>query len=360
MTVNTQPALSLLVPIYNVEKYLAQCLESARHQTMQNIEIICINDGSSDGSLEIIRNFMDEDPRFVLVDKANSGYGASMNKGLEAASGKYIGILESDDFLDSRALELLYYAAEEHEVEVVKSNFFLYWSTPHERDELFELVTPAMANRLVNPQEEREIFYLKPSIWSAIYRRSFLEDNDIVFLETPGASYQDAGFNFKVWTSATRVIFLSEAYLHYRQDNETSSVNAPGKVYCVCDEYREMEHYLSCRPEKKELLSSVLVKMRYDSYLWNYDRLAPEFKLEFLRHMSKEFSADHAKGTIDYDLFEPWKIADLETILASPEQYHAQRSIDEGEGCMSKIRHYYGIGGFPLLTRIIREKLIRG
>ena len=217
----------------------------------------------------------------------------------------------------------------------LKSSSQIFSSTgrlPRRRSELFELVTPSMANRLVSPQEEQDIFYLKPSIWSAIYRRDLLLENSIDFLETPGASYQDAGFNFKVWASAVRVVYLHEAYLHYRQDNESSSVNSRGKIYCVCDEYREMERYLEERPAKKACLEPVLIKMRYDSYMWNYERLAPEFQLEFLECMSREFNADKERGALDFDYFEPWKIIDLNTIIDSPELYHAQRTSCGNQG----------------------------
>ncbi len=351
------PTVSLLVPIYNVERYLEQCLESARTQTFGDIEVICIDDGSTDGSAAIVDRFCAADGRFRAIHKPNSGYGASMNQGLAAARGEYVAILESDDFLDPEALEALVEAARRFDAEVVKANFLLHWSEPAPRDKLFELVTPAMAGRAVNPQEEREIFYLKPSIWSALYRRDFLERNDVRFLETPGASYQDAGFNFKVWCSATRVAYLHEAYLHYRQDNEASSVNSPGKVYCVCDEYREMERYLAERPEQEAQLSTVLVKMRYDSYMWNYERLAPELRLGFLERMAEEFRADQAHGLVDYGLFEPWKVIDLKTIMASPALYHEQRSSCGEAGRLSKALHYYKVGGLPMLARIARRKL---
>ena len=101
------PAVSLLVPICNVEKYLRQCLESAREQSLSNIEIICINDGSTDSSLDIINEYVEADPRFRVLDKPNSGYGDSMNKGLSMCTGEYVGILESDDFLDSGALQAM-------------------------------------------------------------------------------------------------------------------------------------------------------------------------------------------------------------------------------------------------------------
>ena len=203
-----QPVVSLLVPIYNVEKYLRECLDSAKSQTLSDIEIICINDGSTDSSPDIIREYMQADSRFKIIDKANSGYGASMNQGLDAACGKYIGILESDDFFEPDALEKLVNAAEAAEAQVAKANFWFYWSTPEEKNELFELVTAPMTGHVVNPHKETEIFYLKPSIWSAVYRKDFLEQNGIRFLETPGASFQDSSFNFKVWAMADRVVFF--------------------------------------------------------------------------------------------------------------------------------------------------------
>mgnify|MGYP000450017110 FL=1 len=94
------PKVSLLVPPFcNVERYLRVCLDSAVAQTLNDIEIICINDGSTDSSPDIIREYMEHDPRVKMIDKANSGYGDSMNRGLEMARGEYVGILESDAYV---------------------------------------------------------------------------------------------------------------------------------------------------------------------------------------------------------------------------------------------------------------------
>ena len=117
MDQHAQPVLSLLVPIYNVERYLRQCLDSAAAQTLENIEIICINDGSTDSSPAIIREYMERDARFVMIDKANSGYGDSMNRGLDQARGEYVGILESDDFMAPDALEKLVHVARAHDAQ---------------------------------------------------------------------------------------------------------------------------------------------------------------------------------------------------------------------------------------------------
>ena len=91
--------VSIIIPTYNVEMFLDECLESIQRQTLQDIEIICVNDGSTDHSLEIIKKYAENDPRFVIVDKENGGYGKAMNVGLDKATGEYIGIVEPDDYV---------------------------------------------------------------------------------------------------------------------------------------------------------------------------------------------------------------------------------------------------------------------
>lgn len=353
----SEPLVSLLVPVYNVERYLRECLDSACAQTLHDIEIICINDGSTDSSPDIIRSYMECDERVRMIDKANSGYGASMNKGLDAARGRYIGILESDDFFEPDALEVLVNAAEKFDAQVVKANFWFYWSSPDQKDELFELVTEQMANRPVNPMEEPDIFYAKPSIWSALYRRDFLEENKIRFLETPGASFQDSAFNFKVWASADRVAFVRDAVLHYRQDNESSSVNSPSKVYCICDEHAEMDRFLEGHPEKRSLWA-VKEKMKLDNYLWNYERLASPLNDEFLQRMHKEFNDDLVSGRVDFDVFEPWKKEDFKIICESPELFKAGRASRDCSNSASKVLCYLRQGGPRLLMKALARKKI--
>lgn len=351
------PKVSVLVPICNVERYLEECLDSLAAQSFTDFEVLCINDGSTDGSRAIIQSYMDADERFRVIDKPNSGYGASMNMGLANAIGEYIAILESDDFFEPNALELLVDAAERNQSDVVKADFYLYWSTPQERDELFRIVDEQEVGRTMRPIDDLAIFFRKPSIWSALYRSSFLRDNGIDFLETPGASYQDAGFNFKVWASAARATFIADPILHYRQDNEKSSVNSAEKVYCVCDEYASMASFVNDRLDGDPRLMGILECMKFDSYMWNYDRLSGDLRGGFIVRASREFANDLDKGLVDFRLFDPWTAADLRLLASDPERFCDLHERAAGGGALGTVRRLLALGGPTLVLKTVAHKL---
>ncbi|MFT3877607.1 MAG: glycosyltransferase [Propioniciclava sp.] len=353
------PAISVLVPIYNVERYLDECLASLKAQTFTDFEVICINDGSTDSSRAIIGRYLDADPRFRVIDKPNSGYGASMNRGLDEARGEFVTILESDDFMEPGGLAALHEAIVRHDAEVAKANFWLYWSTPSERDDFFEVFTPDVCDRVIDPRVDDSVFYAKPSIWSALYRRRFLTEHGIRFLETPGASFQDLSFTFKVWACASRLTWVYPAFVHYRQDNENSSVNSMGKVNAVFDEYGEIGRWLAGRPELEERFARVKAKMMYDSCIWNYERVADKHKVELLTLTRDAFLAEQAAGHLDIRLFEPWKLTGLQTILLSPARSHAERSVPEST--LSKVKRNLRAGGpkrvLVAASRALRDKV---
>lgn len=127
MAESAEPKITVLVPTYNVERYLPQCLDALCAQTLRDIEIICINDGATDGSPSILRSYAAKDQRIRIIDKPNSGYGASLNRGIAEAKGEYIGIVEPDDFPDKRMFKKLYKDAKRANADVAKCNFFNYF-----------------------------------------------------------------------------------------------------------------------------------------------------------------------------------------------------------------------------------------
>ena len=176
--------ISIIVPIYNAEKYLEQCLQSIKNQTLKDIEVICVDDGSTDSSPQIMDRFQNEDQRFKVIHKSNGGNGHSMNTGLAAATGEYIGCVEADDYIENNMFEKLYMYTNNGTVDIVKSNFWNCYENEdgsikkvvnEERSNMPEIATPFTI------KEYPQILWGHPSIWSGIYKRSLIEDNGIKF-----------------------------------------------------------------------------------------------------------------------------------------------------------------------------------
>ncbi len=283
------PSVSILVPICNVEKYLAQCLDSLVNQTLREIEIICINDGSTDNSLSIIKEFAAKDKRIVIIDKPNSGYGDSMNQGLSIAKGEYIGIVESDDFADATMFEKLYNLTNNGSVDIVRSNYYRYWDTKGDA-ESFE-VEIRQYEKVITLSDEPSLLLISPAIWSAIYRKDFLLKNDIRFLTTPGASYQDTSFFIKTLFKAQKIVYTKDKFLHYRQDNASSSVKQCSlqKAKYVHTELQECDKFLKKEQKRYEEIKRFYNTKKLKTYLWNLYRVDDKKGyLELMRNDSLE------------------------------------------------------------------------
>lgn len=281
----SNPVISILVPCYNVEKYLLQCLESIQSQSISNFEVICINDGSTDGTEEILNQIARIDPRFIVIDKPNSGYGDSMNQGLLKAQGEYIGIVESDDFIDQEMFKKLYKEAKEKSLQISRCAYFQY-----DKGTLTPVTSDWVPkNKVFNPNVDNSPFWQAPAIWSAIYKRDWLLENNIRFLPTPGASYQDTSFAFKCYACCERFHMIEEPLLFYRMDNEQSSINQPDKVFCVCDEWSEIYSFIKKDKTRFRHLLPLMPVIQFGTYKWNYERIASvEMKRLFLKCWIKE------------------------------------------------------------------------
>lgn len=321
------PKVSILVPICNVERYLRECLNSLVNQTLREIEIICINDGSTDSSLSIIREYERRDTRIVVIDKPNSGYGDSMNKGIELACGEYIGIVESDDFASLDMFETLYTEAVKNDLDVVRSNYYAHRSGEDPScDYLVEnLATCGSYDKVFHPIDNPRVFMCQPAIWTSIYKKSMLDKEEVRFLPTPGASFQDTAFYFKAFYAADRVKLLKDGYLHYRIDNANSSVKNQNKLFCVCDEYAEVWDYAKRDQDKFQILKYWIPRQQYEGYLWNLNRLAPELQQRFYPRYVEEFSTIKEAGLIDSDRFDSRTLARLNKMINDSDAYYLEQ-----------------------------------
>lgn len=225
---NRSPKISIVIPVCNAEKYLEQCISSVLDQTIADIEIICVNDGSTDRSLQIMNSFALKDPRITILSKKNSGYGNSVNLGIQNARGLYIGIVESDDFISKNMYATLWELSEKGTVDVVKGNFWDYYDWTVQKSaavENKERHKMPDVDRSFTVREYPDILWGHPSIWSGIYRKEFLTENHISLKEVPGGGWVDNPFFFETLCCAKRIRWTKEPLYYYRKTNPNSSSN---------------------------------------------------------------------------------------------------------------------------------------
>lgn len=282
--------VSVIIPVYNVEKYLKECLDSVINQTLKEIEIICIDDGSTDNSGKILDEYAKKDVRIKVIHKENEGYGKAMNIGLDIAyktNSEYIGIVEPDDFVDLKMYEELYNKTKENDVDIVKSNYYKYsiYSNEIKKELCCPFDKSRIYNQIITPLKHLEVFNGAPSIWSSIYRSNFLRSKHIYFLESPGASFQDTSFWIKTLIEAKQVIFIENSYVYYRTNNPKSSVKNNKKIFCICDEFEELEKWYS---KENELQRKLINTLKIDKYNWNFNRLDKNGKHKFAKKIKNE------------------------------------------------------------------------
>ena len=219
--------VSVIMPSLNVGDYIRECIESVVNQTLKEIEIICIDAGSTDGTLEVLREYASKDPRIRLEHSEVRSYGHQMNMGLNMAMGEYIGIVETDDYITQDMFEKLYAAASNaNKPDVVKSPFYQLNPQGDSR--------PPLEVRRLNQAADGEVFSLTehygmigehPSIWSCIYRNDFLIRRNIRFQELPGAGWADNLFFYRTLCEAERICWVNEPFYYYRENNPSSSSN---------------------------------------------------------------------------------------------------------------------------------------
>lgn len=217
------PKISIIVPVYNASKYLHECLESVITQTFQDIEIIFINDGSTDDSLEILNEFEKKDTRIIIIDQKNKGVSAARNSGLEIASGKYIGFVDSDDHISTDYFQKLMNAAEYNSADVVFSKAFTDdGSEKNKRYQQEEIIRDLLPD------------YLRKDLYNSVCNKMYL--NALIqkhYIRFPLGKKlgEDAAFNLKFLEYTTRLYYLDYAGYHYREVIGSATRNVSAQNY---------------------------------------------------------------------------------------------------------------------------------
>ena len=241
------PKVSVIMPSLNVALYIRECMDSVVNQSLKDLELICVDGGSTDGTWEILNEYARTDSRIRLFHSEKKSYGYQMNLGIREAQGEYIGIVETDDYILPEMYEALYDYAAEHNADFVKSDFNMF-TTPARNERLF-LNSPLGVEygRLITTEEYAQCSAVDTFIWNGIYKRTFLRKHEIWFQETPGAAFQDSGFRYQVALCVKRGFFIKRSFYHYRRDNAGSSTY---NSKCVLFNWAESKYILKIAQER--------------------------------------------------------------------------------------------------------------
>ena len=220
---NEEIKVSVIIPVYNVEKYISRCLDSVINQTLKQIEILVINDGTKDNSFEICKQYALKDSRIKLFSKENEGLGLTRNYGIKRAKGEYIAFLDSDDFIDLDFYEKLYNDAKKNNTDASFTNIKLYTETGEiiQKD-----VMPFKSNvvsskkfmyNLLHVEDKKEYGknYMGMSVWRSIYKKEILDKNNIIFESERKFISEDIIFNIDFCMASKKISFIDNTYYYY-------------------------------------------------------------------------------------------------------------------------------------------------
>ena len=281
------PKVSVIVPIYGVEKYLRQCVDSILAQTLKEIEVILVDDGSPDGCPAIVDEYAAKDSRVIAVHQENGGYGRAVNHGIDLAKGEYIGIIESDDWIEPTMYEKLYRNAEENGSDLVKAQFYIYNSAKSPADKLFDNRMQTLHDApdgVFSIEEWPKLFIYHASIWANLYRAGFLKN--VRLIETRSASYQDFPFMCECYCRAQFISVVKEPLVHYRMEEgqQSSTIRRDERLLLMADQCMNGREILK-RYGKFEALKDEFHFHAYAACAGFYRNVHWKHKLAYMRRI---------------------------------------------------------------------------
>lgn len=283
-----KPKISVIIPVYNVGNYLEKCLSSVINQTLANIEIICVNDGSTDNSLDILNHYAEKDSRIKIFSFENTGLGPSRNRGIDRANGEYIAFLDSDDWLDLTFCEEIYKSASKNKADLVLFNAVEEYDD-HKRNriyfpkELFEDADTVFDYRMY-PSLLLNSFF---TVWSKLYNAEFLKENHIIF---PDSLFEDVEFHVESYLKAKRICYNPEIFYHYRKDNPKSIMTSlKGEdSYCIFDIIDSVENHLKDN-DVMNAYKHYFIQFKISQLKQVLIRVPDDFKEKYFKLIKNEF-----------------------------------------------------------------------
>lgn len=261
--------VSVVIPVYNGEAYLHQCLDSVCAQTLEEIEIICVDDGSTDASWQILKEYEEKDSRFRLIQQENQHVAAARNNGMEQAQGEYVIFWDCDDFFEPRALEHLYLRAEETEADICVCKNDLYYSKDGKRypdgaSLNFKRIPEGETfNRFTN--SEHILSFINAVVWNKLFRRSFLVENNLTFPSFRMG--EDQPFVYVALCLASKIAIVKKVLIHYRWNNPKSMLGSRAENSIFIEGIRARE-FLVEQLRQRDIVPEGLGKKMTESIIY--------------------------------------------------------------------------------------------
>ena len=305
------PKVSVIVPVFNSEDLLGNCLESIENQSLKDIEIICVDDGSSDGSFDILKQFSSKDARFKIYQQENSGAGSARNRGIEESSGEYILFVDSDDYIERETCEMLYEQASRLDCDLILFNSMRHF--PNDRN--LALIHFKKSDDINYQIRVFDYEYFRDRIfdgeygviWNKLYKSSFIRDNNITF---PGHKiYNDVEFHIKTTLLAKKISYVDGTFYHYNRSGhaslQTSFVKTSNAIvffdvlYGIVDFLVEIDMFNEFR---KEFINFTIFELRNKLKSIDEDSKQELFKKTKEFYYFLELSSDEV-NSIPYEYF---------------------------------------------------------
>lgn len=322
--------VSVILPSFNVKDYIEEAVRSVMEQTLKEIEILCIDAGSDDGTWEILTEIAKTDERIILVCSDVKSYGYQVNMGIDMARGRYVAILETDDYADSQMYERLYQEAVFRDCDYVKSDYFLYRTEEDGRRTFLRRYfsqADGLYGRIIEPKKCPGIAVDDWYLWSGIYKKDFLKEYGIRLSETPGAAYQDVGFIFQTNIYAKKALYLKEAYYRYCDDREGASSNSGLGLQYAYQEFFRIYSMLQAEETDDEIWQAFYTRMA-KSFIYCCEgmeegriKLDNEKKSVYYEWFQQQLRQAVSNGMANRTVFRPPVWEKLEDLLVSEAYY---------------------------------------
>jgi FkbM family methyltransferase len=290
------PLVSVIVAAYNVEAYLSQCLDSLVHQTLSNIEVLVINDASTDNTGKIAHEYAERYACVRVIDcETNRGLASVRNIGLNNAKGRYVAFTDGDDWADIRMCQVLYNRAVTDDLDVLVADATVLYEGSKTFGEHFDKhvrnsLDPKLRTRPFQVSNEPRALLLEPVAWTKIYKRSFIEEHGIRFEEGMN-SYEDVIFHFWILLKAKRISLIDQPFLFYRQNRPGQiSGRTNRKIFEVFAVFQKIYENLT-RWKVSDEVWAMLIKVQLRQFDWLLkDRVQPADRPDFMAGVAEAFN----------------------------------------------------------------------